>query len=176
MRKAWQDGKRVLSLKIAIQSAKLLCENSVNTCPQFYPSMFVLVADILDSFGELVFERLSMKAVNGDNGDGKKKKKDEQKESGGRKKTLRDNFTPVDVNLEASETCQNWFYKIACIRELSPRLFIELSLFRCWRFIRHPNELLKILERLSYMIRGIGDPLVAAYARAYLIHGGFMIE
>ena len=135
LRKAWQEGKRVLSLKIAIQSAKLLSENSVNTCPQFYPSMFVLVADILDSFGELVFERLSMKAVNGD--DGKKGSKEGSgtttttKGDNDGKKRLRDNFTPVDVNLEASETAQNWFYKIACIRELSPRLFIELSLFRC---------------------------------------------
>eukprot|EP01084_Bolivina_argentea_P131331 231827_1 len=153
LRKAWQDGKRVLSLKIAIQSAKLLCSNSVTTCPQFYPSMVVLVADILDSFGELVFERLSMKAGN----------------------ELRAAFTCVDVNLEASETCQNWFYKIACIRELSPRLFIELSLFRCWRFIRDPDEVLGILGRLSMMIRGIGDALVAAYARAYLIHVGFMV-
>merc|ERR1711933_345837 len=95
---------------------------------------------------------------------------DEKKED---MKTLPDDFTTNDVNLDASETAQNWFYKIACIRELSPRLFIELSLFRCWRFVKTPDELLKILERLSYMIRGIGDPLVAAYARAYLIHVGF---
>ena len=162
-----------MSLKIAIQSAKLLCENSVNTCPQFYPSMFVLVADILDSFGELVFERLSLKAVNGDDGSKRTTRKGEEGKEPER--TLRDDFTPVDVNLEASETCQNWFYKIACIRELSPRLFIELSLFRCWRFIRDPLELQGILERLSYMIRGIGDPLVAAYARAYLVHVGFMV-
>eukprot|EP01084_Bolivina_argentea_P130011 229555_1 len=94
LRKAWQDGKRVLSLKIAIQSAKLLCENSVNTCPQFFPSMFVLVADILDSFGELVFERLAMKAVSDTliRGTNKRVKDDEKQKAAPR--ILRDNFTP----------------------------------------------------------------------------------
>merc|ERR1712228_749886 len=87
-------------------------------------------------------------------------------------KQINDNFTSNDV---ASETCQNWFYKIACIRELSPRLFIELSLFRCWQFIRSQSDLLKVLKRLSFMIRGIGNPLAASFARCYLIHVGFMV-
>lgn len=57
--KAWNTDQRVKALKIAIQCAKLLADTSVM---QFYPSQFVLVTDILDNFGRLVFERLRTKA------------------------------------------------------------------------------------------------------------------
>ena len=130
--------------------------------------MFVLVADILDSFGDLVFERLKLKAT-----DDPSLKKNNNNIKPVKKRELRKNFTHIDVNLEAKETCQNWFYKIACIRELLPRLFIELCLIKCWRFIRPPEDFEEILTRLAKMLRGIGDPLVSAYGRAYLVHRGF---
>ncbi len=51
MKSAWDADQRVLALKIAIQCAKLLGDTTV---PQFYPSMFVLLSEILDTFGDLV--------------------------------------------------------------------------------------------------------------------------
>lgn len=56
---AWKSDQRVKALKIAIQCTKLLADTSVIS---FYPSQFVLVTDILDNFGKLVFERLRTKA------------------------------------------------------------------------------------------------------------------
>lgn len=56
---SWNGDQRVKALKIAIQCAKMLADTSVL---QFYPSQFVLITDILDIFGKLVYERLRSKA------------------------------------------------------------------------------------------------------------------
>lgn len=56
---AWNTDQRVKALKIAIQCSKCLADTSVM---QFYPSQFVLITDILDIFGKLVYERLRTKA------------------------------------------------------------------------------------------------------------------
>ena len=45
---------------IFFQCAKLLADVSVI---QFYPSKFVLITDILDTFGHLVFDRILDKAL-----------------------------------------------------------------------------------------------------------------
>lgn len=59
LNRAWGNDERVGSLKIAIQLAKLLADTNM---PQFYPCMFVLVTDVLERFGEMVFTRLKAKA------------------------------------------------------------------------------------------------------------------
>lgn len=58
---------------------------------------------------------------------------------------------------------------MASIRELLPRLYMELALLRCYVFISK-NEIKPALARITKMIRGIGNPLVAAYLRVYLCH------
>lgn len=57
---AWKTDQRVKSLKIAIQCSKLLADPS--SVMQFYPSKFVLITDILDIFGKLVYDRLRSKS------------------------------------------------------------------------------------------------------------------
>ncbi|XP_020813657.1 UPF0505 protein CG8202 [Drosophila serrata] len=147
---SWHNDQRVKALKIAIQCAKMLADTTVL---QFYPSQYVLITDILDVFGKLVYDRLRSKA----SGD------------------------PVSVSaatLErereaARDTCQNWFYKIASIRELLPRLYLEMSIFKCYEFLSSSrDEYEKILNRLTHQLRGIADPLVSSYARCYLVRMG----
>lgn len=56
---AWNTNQRVKALKIAIQCAKFLSDTDVLN---FYPSKFVLITEILDTFGSLVYDRLHTKS------------------------------------------------------------------------------------------------------------------
>ncbi len=156
LQRAWANDERVRALKLAIQCAKLLGETTV---PQFYPSMFVMITEILDTFGALVFARIKAKA----------------QESRGSAPISDDFASSSEISIDAKETCRNWFYKTACIRELLPRLYIEIALIRCYRFLSD-NEFPQILARLGSIIRGVGDPLVAVYARCYLARGGASVQ
>lgn len=154
--RAWANDERVGSLKIAIQMAKLLADTNM---PQFYPSMFVMVSNELDRFGEMVFNRLKGKAEEGLN---------EQLLHSKKTARLPANFTAADVPSNAKETCRNWFYKTACIRELLPRVYVEVALLRCYKFLTD-TDFPQILSRIGSIIRGLGDPLVSLYARTYLV-------
>ena len=48
LRVAWRGEERVRALKIAIQVSKMLGDTAF---PQFFPSVFVLVTEMLDNFG-----------------------------------------------------------------------------------------------------------------------------
>ncbi|XP_055155006.1 VPS35 endosomal protein-sorting factor-like isoform X4 [Symphalangus syndactylus] len=145
LKDAWASDQKVKALKIVIQCSKLLSDTSVI---QFYPSKFVLITDILDTFGKLVYERIFSMCM--DN-----------------RSVLPDHFSPENANDTAKETCLNWFFKIASIRELIPRFYVEASILKCNKFLSKTG-ISECLPRLTCMIRGIGDPLVSVYARAYL--------
>lgn len=151
LKEAWASDQKVKALKIVIQCAKLLSDTAVI---QFYPSKFVLITDIMDTFGRLVYDRIWTMCSD--------------------PRPLPDSFTCDDVNDTAKETCLNWFFKIASIRELLPRLYVEAAILKCNRFLNRTG-IPTTLPRLTAMVRGIGDPLVAAYARAYLCRVGMEV-
>ena len=66
LQRAWKAGERVLSIKIVIKCTKLLQDTTV---PQFYPSVFIMVTEILDTFGKVVWNRILSKAEADEGGD-----------------------------------------------------------------------------------------------------------
>ncbi|CAG9783747.1 unnamed protein product [Diatraea saccharalis] len=146
IKKAWESEQRVKAFKIGIQCSKMLSDVNVM---QFYPSKFVLITDILETFGILVFDRLKEKSY--------------------KQNVIKDinDIDPSSIPESAKETCQNWLFKMASIRELLPRLYMEMSLLKCYVFLSK-NEIKPTIARLTIMIRGIGNPLVAVYLRNYL--------
>ena len=151
MKSYWENGRKVDALKSAVQCSKLLCHPRA---PGFYPSIFVLVTSALDTFGQLVFKRIRKSA-----------EEQYRKMSNGAK--LPEDFSPNDIGSAAREVCKNWMFKTACIRELLPRLYIEMALLPCYRFLSDADYAL-ITLRLTQSCRGLGDPLVAIFARWYL--------
>jgi hypothetical protein len=154
---AWEAQERVKAVKLAIQNAKLLSDATVL---QFYPSMFVLVTDLLDNFGKLVFDRIKERGAGLD------------PQTGAQLPPLGNRFSHKQVSDLAKETCRNWFYKIASVKELLPRVFVEIAIVKCYMFIEPEKRFPKILQRLAKVLRGVGDPLVAVYARSYLARKG----
>ncbi|CAN0580264.1 unnamed protein product, partial [Ectocarpus sp. 12 AP-2014] len=106
------------------QAAKLLGDVTV---PSFYPALFASVAGLLEAFGVMVFERIRERAGFCSGGVGK----------GAARHALPRGWTCDDVSAEARETCRNWFYKTACIRELLPRILIEVGARVCLFFFRN---------------------------------------
>ncbi|XP_063049112.1 VPS35 endosomal protein-sorting factor-like, partial [Engraulis encrasicolus] len=151
LKEAWGSDQKVKALKIVIQCSKLLSDTSVI---HFYPSKFVLITDILDTFGRLVYDRIWTMCSD--------------------PQPLPEGFSPEEVTDTAKETCLNWFFKIASIRELIPRLYVEAAILKCNKFLSRTG-IQETLPRLTSMIRGIGDPLVAVYARAYLCRVGMEV-
>ncbi|KAH0987001.1 hypothetical protein GBA52_014178 [Prunus armeniaca] len=105
---------------------------------QCYPTLFALATDILDMLG-ICFDWFTA-----------------------------ENFSASDVCSDAKETCKNWFCKIGAVRELLPRIYLELALLPCWRFL--VDQPLDSLRRLVMMTRGLADPLASAYCRLYMSH------
>jgi len=55
-----------------------------------------------------------------------------------------------------------------------PRLYVETAILRCYSFLT-TGEYEMALIKLTSMMRGIGDPLVAIYARCYLCRVGVQV-
>lgn len=150
----WGGGEKVKALRVAIQSSKLL---SVNKAPHCFPSIFILVATVLDSFGDFVAQRLQAVAAG--------------KSFVVASLLKRGQDANIDlIPAEAIEMCYNWFLKISSIRELLPRICIELSLLKCNKFLskRARVQQVDVVKRLAMQIRGVADPLVACHLRWYL--------
>ena len=75
----------------------------------------------------------------------------------GRVVKLPEDFTSADIRTEAKETCRNWFYKTACIRELLPRFYVEVALLKCYEFLSD-GEFPALLGRLGAALANTSAP------------------
>ncbi|KAL5715384.1 hypothetical protein ACHQM5_017212 [Ranunculus cassubicifolius] len=141
---------KVIAVTLILQVARLLLDTSVS---EFYPTLFVLVIEVMDMLGDMVWERIKRRA--------------EYADDGTLICLLREEFDATEVCADAKETCYNWFCKIGSIRELLPRIYLELAISRCWRFLH--EQVSVSLQRLVMMIRGLADPLASFYCRLYMV-------
>ena len=147
MLQQWDKEEKVSTLKTIIQYAKIL--NDVST-PKFYCHKFLLISEFIDNFSKLVYERICKLAF------GSKQKVDFSK------------ITPQVGTQNAKEVCMNWIMKTCCIRELLPRIYIDISFLGMFKFIMTDAELEMKILNIAYMIRGISHPLIAFYVSMYL--------
>ena len=100
-------------------------------------------------FSEMVYQRLLNRA--------EEALAEDSASSGGdmlsTKAKLPPSFLSADVPSSAKDTCRNWFYKTACIKELLPRVYVEITLLKCYRFLSD-SEYPAILAKLGSFIRG----------------------
>lgn len=143
----WDKEDKVGTLKIIIQCTKML--NDVFT-PKFYTHKFLLISDILDNFAKLVYERVLKLSF------GTKNHVDFSK------------INPTVGTQTAKDVVSNWIYKCICIRELLPRIYIDISFLGIFKFIMNNKELEKKILTIAQMISGISHPLVAFYVGMYL--------
>lgn len=73
------------------------------------------------------------------------------------------------------EISRNWFNKVSCIREVLPRIYLELAMVSSQKYMQrkvHQSDLV----RLAKMIRGIAEPLCASYTCSYLARVGNALD
>ncbi|TKY57323.1 UPF0505 protein C16orf6 [Spatholobus suberectus] len=150
--RSWLAEDRVTSLKLSIKAPSLLETLADEVLDKLNSGGKIW--DIMDMLGNLVWQRIKRKA--------------EFSEDGAVHCNLAENFEARDICADAKETCYNWFSKIGAVQELLPRIYLELAILPCWRFLL--DQPLDSLQRLVMMARGLGDPVASAYCRLYMAH------
>lgn len=125
--------------------------------PKFYTHKFLIITDILDSFANLVYNRIYQLAFDKD-------------------KTL--SFNEINSSLVkslAKDICCNWMMKCSCIRELLPRIYIDITFLKIFKFIMNDKEIETRLNTIAKMIKGISHPLISFYVCMYLAKIGVFL-
>jgi hypothetical protein len=147
MLQKWEVEDKVGTLKIIIHCTKML--NDVFT-PKFYTHKFLITADILDIFSKLIYERIYKLAFKNE------------------KNIEFNDINPSIINNTAKDICLNWILKCCCIRELLPRIYIEIVFLKMFKFIYSEKEIEQKIVNIAKMIRGVSHPLISFYVSMYL--------
>ncbi len=150
----WREDRKIDALKSTIQACKYLTDCSV---PRFYSRVWHEAIAVLDTFGNLVFDRIYERAKS-------------------LNPALQPDFVFTDIPEDDKDICRNWIMKTSSIRELIPRLYVELALLPTYRFVLPQVQINHIIRRLRMMCRGVGDVVVQCFARAYLARSIIRLE
>lgn len=156
MLQKWQDKDKVGSIKIIIHCTKIL--NDVST-PNFYCHKFLNITEILENFSNLIYERIFELAF-----------PDKALDAKNNNTSIHNkNFiiSPSIVNSKAKDICSNWIYKCCCIRELLPRIYIDIVFLKINRFLKLESEIEEYIISIARKIAGISHPLISFYLSAF---------
>lgn len=153
MNSKWKSNDMVSSIKIMIHCTKIL--NDIST-PKFYCHKFIIITNILETFSNLVYERIfKLSFPNIDIKDYDK-----------------GNFevSPLTITEKAKDICSNWIYKCSCIRELLPRIYIDIIFLKIMKFMKTEKEIEEAIINIARKIAGISHPLISFYISIYFCY------
>ncbi|KAH0796032.1 UPF0505 protein C16orf62 [Histomonas meleagridis] len=137
----YKESKHLEMIELISKTCRLL----MNTrSPQFYPAQFMLVLELVEHFGNIVYDRISSH------------------------ESAKGNF------LESKEGCRellclNWSMILCRTDRLLPRLLLEIAFLRSTKF--HPFRTTKeSIQNIIGAIPGLGSGSSGIYVRAYLVY------
>jgi len=110
----------------------------------------LIISDILDIFLKMVYERIYKLSFNQD------------------KSIEFENINPDNIPAKAKDICCNWMYKCSCIRELLPRIYIDIVFLKMFKFIFNEKEIENKIIIIAKMIRGLYSPLISFFVSMFL--------
>jgi len=77
-------------------------------------------------------------------------------------------INPDMIPAKAKDICSNWMYKCSCIRELLPRIYIDIVFLKMFKFIFSEKEIENKIIIIAKMIRGLHSPMIGFFVSMYL--------
>lgn len=120
------------------------CQLLINTkSPQFYPAQFMMVLDLVECFGKIVYERIASHPSN-------------------------KNFLTAREGTREL-LALNWSMILCRTSKLLPRLLLQTAFLRCIKF--HPFKTIKMaIDQIISAIPGLGTASSGIYVRSYLVY------
>jgi len=119
-----------------------------NDSPNFFPALFMLVLDIIDCFGNIIYAYISSH------------------------KSLESGFLKHN-RMTSQQLTIDWSMRLSAITNLLPKILLQISFLRCIKY--HPYKTIgNQIELICQSINGIGSSVTSIYLIAYLSFTVFM--
>jgi len=170
---AWKNSERGRALRLVKNSIMYLCE-SWNDKEMVRSSSltFIHIADLIIQFGDLVWGRIQTKLDQERNHSHDFLCNEPNHIYNDTHWKIHPEGSEFDVaammnDADSIECCHDWLYRIASIKRLIPRLFLQMVLLKCHIIVKHDIEI--EIQRIRTFMNGIADPCTAIWARYFFI-------